>query len=137
MPDTQRQTNMTTAASSDVAILCDAAPLARLLDSTLGQLGLSARQLPPSMQALRALQAMPPAVLIVLLMGRDPCALSLCQKVGQDPAFAGTRLVIVQDSMRPIDLRRAHAFGADAVLPLPLDPGALGAAVRTFLHVTA
>lgn len=137
MPDTQRQPVQASASSFGVAMLCDARPLARLLDSTLGQFGFAVRQLPTSTQALRALQAAPPAVLIVLLMGRDPCALSLCQSVGQDPAFAGTRLVIVQDSMRPIDLRRAHAFGADAVLPLPLDPAALGAAVRALLPVMA
>lgn len=140
MPETLRQTGQTgqTAASGfRVAMLCDAPPLARLLDSTLARFGLSARQLPPAAQALRALQAAPPAVLIVLLMGRDPCALSLCQSVGQDPAFAATQLVIVQDSTREIDLRRARAFGAVAVLPLPLDPAALGAAVLPLLPVPA
>lgn len=119
------------------AILCDTPPLARLCGAALGRLGLSSRVLPPSNEALPALRATPPALLLVLLMGRDTDALALCQTVGQDPAFAGTRLVIVQDSARDIDRRRAHALGADAVLPLPLDPGALDRAVRTLLPVRA
>ena len=120
-----------------VAVLCDAPPLARLIECTLDRIGLAMRQLPPATQALRALQAAPPAVLIVLLLGRDPGAMALCQTVGQDPAFADTRLVIVQDSARPIDMRKAVAFGADAVLALPLEPGALDAALRPLLPVPA
>lgn len=137
MQDTMHKSDQTAASAFGVAVLCDAPPLARLLDCTLGQFGLAARQLPSTAQALAALQAAPPAVLIVLLIGRDPHALSLCQSVGQDPAFAGTHLVIVQDSARQIDLRRARAFGADAVLPLPLDPAALGAAILPLLAVLA
>ncbi len=140
MPDTFLQsdrTDQTAAPGLRVAMLCDAPPLARLLNSTLARFGLAARQLPPAAQAFRALQAAPPAVLIVLLMGRDPCAMALCQAVGHDPAFAATRLVIVQDSMRPIDMRKATAFGADAVLSLPLDPAALDAAIRPLLPVSA
>lgn len=135
MPVSLRQAGTAAGPIARVAVLCDAPPLARLLESTLAGIGLVMRQLPPSVQALRALQAAPPAVLIVLLMGRDPGALALCQTVGQDPAFAATRLVIVQDSTRPIDMRRAAAFGADAVLPLPLDRAALDAAVRHLLPV--
>lgn len=146
MPETRRQTDQTdgidqpcqaTGSGDRVAMLCDAPPLARLLDNTLARFGLAARHLPPAAQALRALRAAPPAVLIVLLMGRDPCALALCQSVGQDPAFATTQLVIVQDSMREIDLRRARAFGAVAVLPLPLDPAALRAVVLPLMSVPA
>lgn len=133
MQGSPRPACIATGPSARVAVLCDAPPLARLLECTLDRIGLVMRQLPPSAQALRALQAAPPAVLIVLLMGRDPGALALCQAVGQDPAFAATRLVIVQDSTRPIDMRRAAAFGADAVLPLPLDRAALDAAVRQLL----
>lgn len=116
-----------------VAILCETPPLARLCDAALTRLGLDPRRLPSVAEALPALRAAPPALLLVLLMGRDPCALALCQTVGQDPAFAGTRLVIVQDSARGIEMRRAHALGADAVLPLPLDPDALAGAVRRLL----
>jgi len=112
-----------------VALLCDATPLARLCAAALDRLGLTPCVMPDARAARHLLNTAPPDVLVVLLTGRDPAVLSLCQSVGQDPALTGTRLVIVQDSARAIDIRRARALGADAVLPLPLDPAAFDATI--------
>lgn len=120
-----------------VALLCDAPPLARLCAAALERLGLTPRLLPPAAEARRMLDILPPDLLVVLVTARDPAALALCQAVGQDPAFAGTRLVIVQDSARDIDIRRARALGADAVLPLPLDPAAFDRTILSLVSRTA
>lgn len=142
MPDTlhphaMRHDACMAGGTRDAAILCDTPALARLCAATLVRLGLVPRQLPATSGSAHALETAPPALLLVLLMGRDSGAQALCQTVGQDPAFAATRLVIVQDSARDIDTRRARALGADAVLPLPLDPGALDRAIRALLPVPA
>ncbi|MGS4943899.1 DNA-binding response regulator [Meridianimarinicoccus sp. RP-17] len=135
MPGTFRPTQPV--ARHTVAILCGPPPLARLCETTLERMGLAPRRLSDGADAMRTLETAPPDLLLVLLMGRDPAALALCQAVGQEPAFAGTRLVVVQDSARDIDRRRARALGADAVLPLPLDPGMLDRAIRPLLAVPA
>jgi CheY-like chemotaxis protein len=140
MPDTHAAPDLPDAhrvVAPDAAILCETPALARLCAATLERAGLSPWHVPPASDALCALKARPPALLLVLLIGRDPAALALCQAVGQDPAFASTRLVIVQDSARDIDLRRAWALGADAVLPLPLDPAALAQAARPLAAIPA
>jgi DNA-binding response OmpR family regulator len=135
-PGTQSEPLVHPGAAS-VAILCDAPPLARLCEAALARLGLAPKRLPGADDALRMLEPAPPRLLIALLVGRDPSLLGLCQTVGLDPAFANTRLVIVQDSARDIDMRRAHALGADAVLALPLDPDALERTVDSLLKTPA
>jgi CheY-like chemotaxis protein len=56
----------------------------------------------------------------------------LCRVLKADPAFARTPIVIVGP---PEIADEASRVGADAVLPLPLDPEAFFATVRRFLQV--
>lgn len=58
--------------------------------------------------------------------------LDLCRVLKADPEFARTPIVIVG---LPGTEEAARKVGADAVLPLPLDPEAFFAVVRRFLQV--
>ena len=57
--------------------------------------------------------------------------MDLCRVLKADPAFSRTPIVLVAS---PATAEAATAAGADAVLPEPLDPEALFAAVRRFLR---
>lgn len=58
--------------------------------------------------------------------------LDLCRVLKADPAFAKTPIAVVALAGTEEEARRA---GADAVLPLPLDPEAFFAVIRRYLQV--
>ena len=58
--------------------------------------------------------------------------LDLCRVLKADPAFAKIPIAVVTQAGAEEEARRA---GADAVLPLPLDPEAFFAVIRRFLQV--
>lgn len=116
-----------------ITLVCDIPALCTMLETELGRFGAAPERLDMSPTAVDTLRAAPPALLVVVLLARDMAATCLCQTVGQDPGFADTRLLIVQDSGRDIDQRRALALGADAVLPLPLEAASLREAAQRLL----
>ena len=71
--------------------------------------------------------------MIVVKAGMTPMTgLDLCRVLKADPAFAKTPIALVAQRDAEDAARRA---GADAVLPLPLDPEAFFGIVRRFLQV--
>jgi CheY-like chemotaxis protein len=71
--------------------------------------------------------------MIVVKAGLTPMTgLDLCRVLKADPAFAKTPIAIVGPAGTEDAARRA---GADAMLPLPLDPEAFFAVIRRFLQV--
>jgi two-component system OmpR family response regulator len=116
-----------------IALVCDAPAIGRRLAQDLECLGGNLRSYPAGPATRDALCADPPDLVIAVVMARDPSALCLCQSVGQTEPFAATRLVVLQDTCREIDHRRARALGADASLPLPCDPAQLREAALRLL----
>jgi CheY-like chemotaxis protein len=135
MMDAPVTTRPAAAATRTAALICEAPPIFQLLESELKSCGLRVRQIDGSDydRALATLRDDPPDLLEVAVLSRSLRSQCLCQAVGQNGSFGKTRLVVIQDSARAIDRRRALAFGARAYLQLPLPRGALGREIAPLL----
>src|SRR4029450_504983 len=83
-------------------------------------------------QALDIVRQQRPQMLIVRAGMRGMTGMDLCRGVKAEPAFSRMAIVPVASAANGA---AATAAGADAVLPEPLDPEAVFAAVRRFLQV--
>ena len=73
-----------------------------------------------------------PQMIVVKASMARMTGLDLCRVLKADPEFAKTPIVVVALAGTEDEARRA---GADAVLPLPLDPEAFFAVIRRFLQI--
>lgn len=69
--------------------------------------------------ALDALRAERPDLVLIEARTADGTGLDLCQAIRRDGAMRDVKLLMMQDTGRPVDYRRAAALGADAFLPIP------------------
>jgi CheY-like chemotaxis protein len=83
-------------------------------------------------QALDIVRQEHPQMLVVRAGMKGMTGMDLCRVLKADPAFSKMPIVLVSSAA---NADAAAAAGADAVLPEPLDPEALFAAVRRFLQV--
>ncbi|QIE42024.1 hypothetical protein G5B39_08710 [Rhodobacteraceae bacterium SC52] len=118
---------------SKIALICDTPAVSRMFEAEIAALGGGARPMRYEPATLEALRADPPDMVVAVVMGRNPAMQCLCQNIGQSDTFARTRLMVVQDSNRAIDQRRAEALGADVQLKLPLDAAAFRKAAMEVL----
>lgn len=79
------------------------------------------------------LRASSPDVIVIETHARDSAGLELCQSIRSAPDLSHARLLVLQDSGRPIDRRRAEALGAHAVLAMPFAMDSLRAEVVRLL----
>lgn len=103
-----------------VALACTESGLGLAIERSLARRGRDLSRTPCDAASVVALRADPPDVLVIEARGTDGGALGLCQSVRQDPALRRTRLVVLQETDRPVDRRRAVAMGADACLAMPV-----------------
>lgn len=73
-----------------------------------------------------------PSLIVVTALMRGMTGVDLTRVLKADPAFSRTPIVLVGPPGTEVQAAKA---GADATLPLPLDPEAFFAAIRRFLQV--
>lgn len=83
-------------------------------------------------EALDVARRSRPQMIVVKASMARMTGLDLCRVLKADPAFAKTPIAVVALPGTEEEARRA---GADAVLPLPLDPEAFFAVIRRYLQV--
>jgi CheY-like chemotaxis protein len=83
-------------------------------------------------EALDVVRRERPQMLVVRAGMKGMTGLDLCRVLKADPAFARMPIVLVAPPGEEDPAKRA---GADAVLPEPLEPEAMFAAVRRFLQI--
>ena len=83
-------------------------------------------------EALDVARRSRPQMIVVKASMARMTGLDLCRVLKADPEFAKTPIVVVALAGTEDEARRA---GADAVLPLPLDPEAFFAVIRRFLQI--
>lgn len=117
-----------------VALICQEDVLAQAIETALTRDGKELSRAPYRAESLDTLRALAPDVIVLEARHNDPAAFGLCQTIRQTPEFARTRILLMQDTGRPIDRRRAVALGADAFLSMPFGMAALRSEVGRLLE---
>jgi len=102
-----------------VAVLCSGARLASAIEWALRQDGYAVRCGDCGSEALDGLSHDTPDIVLLEARVSDGRGLDICQAIRHDDRLRGVKLLVLQDSGRAVDVRRADALGADAFLPMP------------------
>ena len=108
-----------------VTLLCEEDVLGQAIAATLTRDGAELTRAPCAAGAIETLRAAPPDVIVLESRSHDAIALGLCQAIRQSRELDQVKLLLLQDSGRPIDRRRASAMGADGFLAMPFAMAAL------------
>jgi len=119
----------TTASGADVALVCQEGGMAGALERALAQEGRRVARAPCAPEAMETLRRAAPAVIVLEARNGDGAGFDLLRAIRADTALSGARVLVLQDTGRPIDRRRATALGADGFLAMPFRLEALRAAL--------
>lgn len=102
-----------------VAILSSGARLASAIEWALRHDGYAVRQGECGGGSLERLHEDIPDLVLIESRLADGSGLELCQAIRRDDRLRSVKVLMMQDSGRAVDARRAAALGADAFLPMP------------------
>lgn len=116
-----------------ILVADDEPPILELIRFTLEDDRLRVVEARDGLEALRLAQAVRPELcfLDVQMPGLD--GLAVCRLLRQDPALAGSRIVMLTAASQEVDRVRGLAAGADGYLTKPFSPLALFSLVRSLL----
>ncbi len=84
-------------------------------------------------EALDAIRASPPDLLLLDVMLPLVSGFEVCQKLRENPALAGMRIVMLTAKGRDVEMSKGLALGADAYVTKPFSTQGLLAQIRTLL----
>lgn len=84
-------------------------------------------------EALEAIQASPPDLVLLDVMLPLVSGFEVCQKVRENPALAGMRIVMLTAKGRDVEMSKGLALGANAYVTKPFSTQDLLAQVRALL----
>lgn len=84
-------------------------------------------------EALDAIQASPPDLVLLDVMLPLVSGFEVCQKVRENPALAGMRIVMLTAKGRDVEMSKGLALGANAYVTKPFSTQDLLAQVRALL----
>ena len=84
-------------------------------------------------EALDAVQASPPDLLLLDVMLPLVSGFEVCQKLRENPALAGMRIVMLTAKGRDVEMSKGLALGADAYVTKPFSTQGLLAQIRALL----
>ncbi len=84
-------------------------------------------------EALDAIRASPPDLLLLDVMLPLVSGFEVCQKLRDNPALAGLRIVMLTAKGRDVEMSKGLALGADAYVTKPFSTQDLLAQIRTLL----
>jgi DNA-binding response OmpR family regulator len=84
-------------------------------------------------EALDTLQLMPPDLVLLDVMMPRMSGFHVCQKIRENPAWSGVRIVMLTAKGREAEMSKGLALGADAYVTKPFSTQDLLAQVRALL----
>ena len=84
-------------------------------------------------EALDAIQASPPDLVLLDVMLPLVSGFEVCQKIRENPALAGMRIVMLTAKGRDVEMSKGLALGANAYVTKPFSTQDLLAQVRALL----
>ena len=124
-------------ASADILVVDDEPGIRLYLKRLLGSAGFNVTTAADGEEALAAIAATPPDLVIldVMVGGRD--GYEICETIKRDPARQRIKVVMLSAKSRSIEIEKGIAMGADAYLTKPFSMDELRDTVRRLLGRTA
>ena len=116
-----------------ILVADDEPPILELIRFTLEDDRVRVVEARDGLEALRLAQAVRPELCFLDVQMPDLDGLAVCRLLRQDPALAGTRIVMLTAASQEADRVRGLAAGADGYLTKPFSPLALFSLVRSLL----
>ncbi|MEK8035188.1 MAG: response regulator [candidate division NC10 bacterium] len=116
-----------------ILVADDEPPILELIRFTLEDDQVRVVEARDGLEALRLAQAVRPELCFLDVQMPDLDGLAVCRLLRQDPALAGTRIVMLTAASQEADRVRGLAAGADGYLTKPFSPLALFSLVRSLL----
>ena len=116
-----------------ILVADDEPPILELIRFTLEDDRLRVVEARDGLEALRIAQAVRPELCFLDVQMPDLDGLSVCRLLRQDPALAGSRIVMLTAASQEADRVRGLAAGADGYLTKPFSPLAPFSLVRSLL----
>ncbi|MBI2528599.1 MAG: response regulator [Candidatus Rokubacteria bacterium] len=116
-----------------ILVADDEPPILELIRFTLEDEQVRVVEARGGLEALRVAQAVRPELCFLDVRMPDLDGLALCRLLRQDPALAGSRIVMLTAASQEADRVRGLAAGADGYLTKPFSPLALYSLVRSLL----
>ncbi|MDE3154502.1 MAG: response regulator transcription factor [Acidobacteriota bacterium] len=117
-----------------IVIVEDDADIAGLVARYLEKAGLSTEVIPTGRQALAAIRAQPPDLVVLDLMLPGMDGLEICRALRADPAVAAVPIIMLTAKAEESDRIVGLELGADDYIPKPFSPPELVARVRALLR---
>ncbi len=124
-------------AKQSILVVDDEPGIRVYLKRLLGTVGFAVRTAADGDEAVSAIEAEPPDLVIldVMVGGRD--GYEICETIKQNPARAGIKVVMLSAKSRAIEIEKGMALGADAYLTKPFSMDELRDTVRGLLDADA
>jgi len=121
-------------ASQTILVVDDEPGIRLYLKRLLGNAGFVVRTAADGDEAVAAIEADPPDLVIldVMVDGRD--GYEICETIKKNPARAGIKVVMLSAKSRSIEIEKGMALGADAYLTKPFSMDELRDTVRGLLN---
>lgn len=103
------------------------------LEYLLKRAGYAVRIARDGQEALEAIQASPPDLVLLDVMMPRKSGFEVCQAVRSDDALSGVRILMLTAKGRDTDQAKGQALGADGYMTKPFSTQALLAQVATLL----
>lgn len=116
-----------------ILVADDEPPILELIRFTLEDDQVRVVEARGGLEALRLAQAVRPELCFLDVRMPDLDGLALCRLLRQDPALAGSRIVMLTAASQEADRALGLAAGADGYLTKPFSPLALFSLVRSLL----
>jgi len=116
-----------------ILVADDEPPILELIRFTLEDDRVRVVEARDGLEALRLAQAVRPELCFLDVQMPDLDGLAVCRLLRQDPALAGSRIVMLTAASQEADRVRGLAAGADGYLTKPFSPLALFSLVRSLL----
>ena len=103
------------------------------LEFLMKQSGYDVRVATNGEDALRAVQEFVPDLILLDVMMPRLSGYDVCQKVRENPAWAGVKIIMLSAKGRDVEVNKGMAVGADAYVTKPFSTKDLIATVRELL----
>ena len=104
------------------------------LEYLLGQAGYEVHTATDGQQALDAVNALRPQLVLLDVMMPVMNGFEVCRRIRDDPALAGTRILMLTAKGRDVEVGQGLSLGADAYITKPFATRELMAAVARLMQ---
>ena len=120
--------------NSKVLVVDDEPSIVVSLEYLLGQAGYEVHTATDGQQALDAVNALRPQLVLLDVMMPVMNGFEVCRRIRDDPALAGTRILMLTAKGRDVEVGQGLSLGADAYITKPFATRELMAAVARLMQ---